>query len=99
MRARGPVQQAGLALRPEPRDPAMGTLTRDPELFRDMGDGATMTDHSLNEQTTAMQIQSGVSVEHEDLRAVVKTSDISTKPGGPHLSQDPTVTNVLAEYS
>ena len=45
----------------------MCTLARDPELLRDMSDRTAVVDDPLNEQTTTMQIQTSVSVGHEDL--------------------------------
>jgi hypothetical protein len=64
-----------------------------------MSDRTTVVDDPLNEQTTAMQIQTSVSVGHEDLLDLVETSDISTKPGGPPRSQDPIGHHVSAGYS
>ena len=66
----------------------MRALARDTELLGDVGDRATVLNHARDEQTTTMHIQASVSVGHEDL-LVREDLDISTKPGGPHLSQDP----------
>ena len=40
----------------------MSALPRHPELFGDMSHRTTITDHPLNEKTTAVQIQTSVSV-------------------------------------
>jgi hypothetical protein len=75
----------------------MGALTRDPEFLGDVGNGTTMADHPLNEQTPTMQIQTSISVGHEGLLA----SEDGTSP----LSREvlpihkPRVTNVPAEYT
>ena len=45
----------------------MCALPRDPELFGDMSHRTAITDYPLNEKTTAVQIQTSVSVGHEDL--------------------------------
>ena len=45
----------------------MGALTRDPELLGDVSDRPTIVDHARDEQTTTVQIQTSVSVGHEDL--------------------------------
>ena len=64
---RGAVEQAGLALGAESGDPAVGALTGDAELLGDVRDRPTVLDHPRDEQTTTMQIQTSVSVGHEDL--------------------------------
>jgi hypothetical protein len=60
-----------------------------------VGDGLTLHDDTLHEQSSAMERETGVTVSHEDLR-FVKTA-ISTMPGGLHASAN--VTNVQAEYT
>ena len=45
----------------------MRALAGDTELFGDVSDRPTLIDHARNEQTTTMQIQTGISVGHEDL--------------------------------
>jgi len=45
----------------------MSTLARDSELLSNVGDRPSLSYHSLNEQTSAMQVQTGISVGHEDL--------------------------------
>lgn len=67
VRARGPVDQSRLTLGPPSRNPAVGALTRDAELLGHMSDRATITHDPLDQQTTTMNIQTGVSVGHEDL--------------------------------
>ena len=67
VRPRGAVEQAGLALGTEPRDPAVCALARDAELLGDVGNRPAVLDHAGDEQTAAMQIQTSVSVGHEDL--------------------------------
>jgi hypothetical protein len=42
-------------------------LTRDTEFLGDVGHRATVLDHARDEQTTAVEIQTSVSVGHEDL--------------------------------
>jgi hypothetical protein len=58
-----------------------------------------LTTDPIDQQQPAIEVETSVSVSHEDLRAVVKMSDTSTKPGGPHLSQPGSVTNVPAKYT
>src|SRR4051794_25138032 len=41
----------------------------------------------INQQLSTVNGQPGISVGHEELRVWVKTSDISTKPGGSPVSQ------------
>ncbi len=67
MRPRGPVRQACLALGTEPGDPPVSTLPGDTELLGDVSDGSAMADYPINKQTTTVQIQTSVSVGHEDL--------------------------------
>jgi hypothetical protein len=67
VRPRGTIKQARLALDTEAGDPAVCTLARDAELLGDVRDRAALLDHPGNEQTTAMEIQTSVSVGHEDL--------------------------------
>jgi hypothetical protein len=55
-----------------------------------MGDRTTIPDHPRDQQTTAVQVQTGISVGHEDL-LVSEDLDISTKPGGPPHVNDPLV--------
>ena len=59
--------QAGLALGTEPGDPAVRALARDAEFLSDVSDRPAVIDHAGDEQTTAVQIQTSVSVGHEDL--------------------------------
>jgi len=42
-------------------------LPRNTELLGDVSDRATVPEDSLDEETTTMEVQTGVSVEHEDL--------------------------------
>jgi hypothetical protein len=55
-----------------------------------VGYRAAVLDDSRDQQTATMQIQTGVSVGHEDL-LVCEDLDISTKPGGPPHVNDPLV--------
>jgi hypothetical protein len=64
---RGPVIKAGLTLGAEAGDPPVGTLARDPEFFRYVGDRSSVVEHALNQHTPAMEVQTSVSVGHEDL--------------------------------
>jgi hypothetical protein len=64
---RGPVDQAGIALSFEAGDPAVRALPRNTKFLRDMSNRAAITDHSINEQTTTMDVQTSVSVGHEGL--------------------------------
>jgi hypothetical protein len=52
----------------------VGALARDAELFGDMGDRTAVGDDPLHEQTTAMDVQTSVSVGHEDLLGEWMTS-------------------------
>ena len=45
----------------------MRALAGDSELLGDVGDRTAVIDHAGDEQTAAMQIQTSVSVGHEDL--------------------------------
>jgi hypothetical protein len=45
----------------------VGTLARDPEFFRYVGDRSSVVEHALNQHTPAMEVQTSVSVGHEDL--------------------------------
>jgi len=65
--------QAGVALGAEPGNPTVCALAGDAELLGHVRDRTTLLDHSGDKQTTAMQVQTGVSVGHEDLLVVVKT--------------------------
>jgi hypothetical protein len=64
-----------------------------------MSDRPALLDHPPDKEATAIKVQTGVSVGHEDLLVAVKTSDISTKPGGPPIHKHRHVTNVPAGYS
>jgi hypothetical protein len=66
-RTRGPVKQTGLTLGPEPGNPAVRALAGDTKLFRNVGDRSTVLDNPSYEQTATMQIETGISVGHEDL--------------------------------
>lgn len=76
----------------------MGALARDSKLFGYVSDRSASADDSIDQKTTAMDRQTSVSVGHEGLLGLEETSDISTKPGGPPLSQ-PRVINVPAKYT
>lgn len=57
--------------RPRPQvrsvQPIDERIAATPELFGDMSHRTTITDHPLNERTTAVQLQTSLSVGHEDL--------------------------------
>lgn len=76
----------------------MRTLARHPQLVSDMGNRPTLTD-TTDQQHPTINSQTSISVGHEDLRCTVKTSDISTKPGGPPQHKHPPDNNVPAEYT
>jgi hypothetical protein len=57
-------------------------LPGDAEFLGDMSHRSALVDDSGDKQTTAVQVQTSVSVGHEDL-LVREDLDISTKPGGP----------------
>lgn len=67
MWAGGAIEQAGIALESEPGDPAVRALPRNSELFGDVSDRSAVVDHAGDKQTTAVQIQTSISVGHEDL--------------------------------
>jgi hypothetical protein len=69
MRAAGPVHQAGGTLIVEPVQPLVGSRPRDSHLDGDMS-GRTTSQHTLHQQQTRPRRQTGLSVDHEDLRAV-----------------------------
>lgn len=89
MRQRGPIVRAGIAFFEVPVDPTEGALSGDPHLLSHVSHRPLIVDNSTNKQPTAMTSQTSISVRHDDLLAV-KTSNISTKTGGPPLSQAPT---------
>ena len=66
----------------------MGALTRDAELFRDVSNRAMIPQNAFNKQQPAVIRQSGINVRQENFLAV-DDLDISTKPGGSPISQDP----------
>jgi hypothetical protein len=45
----------------------MSTLPGDPQLLGDVSDRTAIVDHPSHQQTTTMQIQTSISVGHEDL--------------------------------
>jgi hypothetical protein len=65
--AGGPVEQPGFSFGAEPGDPTVGALARDAEFLGDVGDRASVGDDPGHEQAPAVQVQSSVSVGHEDL--------------------------------
>lgn len=67
LRPRRSVKQADIAFSTETSDPTMSALSRDTKFLGYMRDGPTVIDDPLNEQTATMQIQTGISVGHEDL--------------------------------
>lgn len=75
--------QARRSLIEKPPHPSMGALTGHAQFGRDMRDRPAAPDNAIDQQLPTMNRQTSISVRHEDLRALVKTSDISTKPGGP----------------
>ena len=48
----------------------MRTLARHAEFLRDVSDRPTIADHPGHKQATAIKIQTGISVGHEDLLVV-----------------------------
>ena len=67
MRPRGPIKESDVAFGAKARDPAMGALPGYTELLGDMGDRARLVDDASNKQSPAVQVQTGISVGHEDL--------------------------------
>src|SRR5690606_17771756 len=67
VRARGAVAQAGIPFEAKPGDPTVGALSGDPQLFGHVRNGPTVLDHARDQQTPTVQIQTGISVGHEDL--------------------------------
>lgn len=66
VRARGPVAQTDLAFGAESGDPAVRALAGDAGFFATWATGRPSS-ITRDKQTTAMQIQTGISVGHEDL--------------------------------
>ena len=99
MGAAGAVQQTEDAFRAEPGHPSVCALPRDSQLLGDMRHRPAIVKDTTNQQEPPMRRQTGVSVRHEDLRLLVKTSDISTKHRRSSPDQRLRVTNVLAEYT
>ena len=98
VRGAGAVLQAGVALDVEPGHPAMRALARDAHRLGCMRHRPALTADPIDQQTATMNIETGVSVGHENLRAV-GTSTIHTSPGGSPRRQHLRVTNVPAEYT
>jgi hypothetical protein len=67
MRSRRAIDQTGLPLGPEPGHPPVRTLTGDTQLLGHVSHRPTITDHPGHQQMTTMQIQTSISVGHEDL--------------------------------
>jgi hypothetical protein len=67
MRARRPVDQAGISVEVEPADPARSALTRDSHRSGDVGDGHPELADTRHQQTATINSQTGVTVRHEDL--------------------------------
>ena len=76
MRARRPVVQTGLALGPEPIDPAVGALTGDPLRLRGVGDGPPLFTDTLDQQLPASHVQAGITVGH---RLAVGVTDLALR--------------------
>ena len=74
--------KTNLALGREAAHPTMRALTRDPHRFRDMRDRHALLD-PFDQQSTAMDCETSITVRHEDLRAGVKRAN-STPLGGLH---------------
>ena len=95
MRTRRPILQPGRAFRIPAGEPPVSTLTGDTHRLGDVSDRPTLLADTLNNETTPMDIESGVTVSHEDL--LWGCGAITTPIGGLHSSK--TVTNVPAEYT
>jgi hypothetical protein len=67
MWTRRTIEQTSLAISAESGDPAMRALAGDPEFFGDVRHRSTVIDYTGDEQTATMQVQTSVSVGHEDL--------------------------------
>ena len=106
MWAGGALRKPGVALGLVAGDPAGHALAGDAHLLGHMRAGPALDQDTLDDQAPAMHGQAGITVKHQDLRFVVRAR------GKPHLNRrsshdqqpqaachDPTVTNVLAEYS
>ena len=70
VRGRRSIQQPSLALGVETGHPTMGALPRDPHRFRNVSHWPPLFTHPFHQQCTATKGQTGVSVGHENLRAV-----------------------------
>ncbi len=66
-RSRRSICQAGPALGSEPGNPPVRALTGDTDLLSNVSNRSAVADYPINKQTTTMQIQTSVSVGHEDL--------------------------------
>ena len=98
--------QPRLTLLAEAADPTVSALPGDPLGLGGMGHGPALDTDTLDQQLPATEVQSGITVGHQDLRLMVRAL------GKPHPNRrsshdqqpraachDPTVTNVLAEYN
>src|SRR5690606_932091 len=99
--AAGAVVQAVLALLVIALEPVVGALARDAHRLGGVGHRPPLLAHPLHQQQATLERQTGITVGHEDLRALVVTLD------KPHLTRrsssrqrtTASVTNVLAAYT
>ncbi len=96
MRTRRSVMQTGLALELEASDPLVGALPADPHRLRDMRDRHPLAVDTVNEQTSTLEREPGITVRHEDLLACEDGNLHTARRSSP--SQGP-VTNLSAEYT
>jgi hypothetical protein len=96
----GTVDQARFALLAEALDPAVGALPRDALGLRGVRDRPALLTDTLDQQLPAPDVQTGITVGHEDLRTV-DDLDIAHRTRRSSLRQQPDrcVTNLQAEYS
>ena len=83
MRPRGSVLQPGIAFNIEPRQPPMRTLARDPHCFGRMSHRPSQDPDPVNNQTTTMNVETSVTVTHEDLPVGAECNHHSTRRSSP----------------
>ena len=87
MGTRGPINQPGSTLIEKSAHPSIDTLPRHTQFGGHVSGFTSTGEHAIDEKLSTVNGQPSITVRHEDLRARVETSDISTKPGGPPFRQ------------
>lgn len=96
----GAVDKGRLAVLVKTFDPTMRALSGDPLRFGGMSNSPAISSDALDQQLPASEVQTGITVGHEDLR-MVGDLDITHRTRRSSLRQHParSVANLQAEYS